>query len=68
MNRASKKIIAAVFGISLLAMFAWAGQQPQDVLGKINFSSLYDAAPAIPASTAEAGKRVYGADLAANSQ
>ena len=67
MNRASKKIIAAVFGISLLAMFAWAGQQPQDVLGKINFWSLYDAAPAIPASTAEASKRVYGADLGANS-
>jgi hypothetical protein len=67
MNRASNKTIGAVFGISFLAMFAWAGQEPQDVLGKIDFSSLYDAAPSIPASTAEAGKRVYGGDLGANS-
>ena len=64
MNRASNKTIAAVFGISLLAMFAWAGQQPQDVLGKVNFASLFDTAPAIPSGTAEARKRVYGADIA----
>jgi hypothetical protein len=66
MNRVWGKMLVAVFGISALAIFVLAEQQPQDVLGKITFASLFDAAPAIPASTAEAGKRVYGADLAAN--
>ncbi len=63
MKRALTKPVVALFGFTALAMFVLAEQQPQDVLGKINFSVLYDAAPAMPASTAEAGKRAYGTDL-----
>ena len=65
MKRAWGKSLAAVFAVSALAMLMLA-EQPQPVLGKIDFAALYDAAPALPANTAEAGKRLYGSDIANN--
>ncbi len=59
------KAIVALFAFTALAAFLLA-EQPQAVLGKINFAALFDAAPPMPATTAEAGKRTYGTDLTAS--
>jgi hypothetical protein len=63
MKRALLKFVFALFGLTALAVVLLAEQSPS-VLGKINFAALFDAAPVMPASTAEAGKRVYGPEIA----
>ena len=60
------KLMLAAFVLAALVAFVLAEQQPQTVLGKINFGSLFDSAPAMPASTVEAGKRTYGTDINAS--
>ena len=63
MKLALTKLNLALFVFTALAAVLLAEQQPQAVLGKINFAVLFDAAPALPASTVEAGKRTYGTDI-----
>ena len=65
MKRALLNSAVALLGLTALAAVLLAEQSPS-VLGKINFATLFDAAPVMPASTAEAGKRVYGTEIAAN--
>ena len=63
MKLALTKLNLALFVFTALAAVLLAEQQPQAVLGKINFAVLFDAAPAMPASTVEAGRRTYGTDI-----
>ena len=63
MKPTQTKLILAFFGIAFLVTFALAQTSPRSVLGKIDFSVLYDAAPGVPATPAEAGRRAYGADI-----
>ena len=63
MKRALTISLIALFALTALAAVLLAEQSPS-VLGKINFAALFDAAPAMPASTADAGKRVYGPGIA----
>ena len=63
MKLALTKLNLALFVFTALAAVLLAEQQPQAVLGRINFAALFDAAPALPASTVEAGKRTYGTDI-----
>ena len=63
MKPTQTKFILAFFGIAFLVTFVLAQTQTRSSLGKIDFIMLYDAAPGIPASPAEAGKRAYGADI-----
>ena len=63
MKLALTKLNLALFVFTALAAVLLAQQQPQAVLGKIDFAVLFDAAPAMPASTVEAGKRTYGTDI-----
>ena len=63
MKLALTKLNLALFVFTALAAVLLAQQQPQAVLGKIDFAVLFDAAPAMPASTVDAGKRVYGTDI-----
>ncbi len=63
MKPTQTKLILAFFGIAFLVTIALAQTQSRSVLGKNDYSSLYDAAPGIPATPAEAGKRAYGADI-----
>ena len=63
MKPTQTKFILAFFGIAFLVTFALAQTQTRSVLGKIDFIVLYDAAPGVPTSPAEAGKRAYGADI-----
>jgi len=57
------KLNLALLAFMALAAVLLAEQRPQAVLGKINFAALFDAAPAMPANTAEAAKRTYGMDV-----
>ena len=57
------KLNLALLAFMALAAVLLAEQRPQAVLGKINFAALFDAAPAMPANTAEAAKRTYGTDV-----
>jgi hypothetical protein len=59
------RIMLAVLLLTALAAIL-AAEQPQAVLGKINFATLFDSAPAMPVSTAEASKRTYGTEPNAN--
>ncbi len=68
MKPTQTKLILAFFGIAFLVTIALAQTQTRSVLGKIDFIVLYDAAPAVPASAAEAGKRAYGAHINEPSQ
>ena len=63
MKPTQTKLILAFFGIASLVTFALAQTSQRSVLGKIDFSVLYDAAPGVPATPAEAGRRAYGADI-----
>lgn len=63
MKPSQRKLILAFFGIAFLVTFALAQTSTRSVLGKIDFIVLYDLAPGVPATTAEAGKRTYGADI-----
>ena len=63
MKPTQTKLILAFFGIAFLVTFALAQTSPRSVLGKIDFIVLYDAAPGVPGTPAEAGKRAYGADI-----
>lgn len=57
------KLFLAVAAIALIVTAALAQSQSRAALGKIDFQALLDAAPALPATTAEAGSRTYGADI-----
>ena len=63
MKPTQTKLILAFFGIAFLVTIALAQTQSRSVLGKNDFIVLYDAAPGVPATPAEAGKRAYGADI-----
>ena len=63
MKPTQTKFILTFFGIAFLVTIALAQTSTRAVLGKIDFIVLYDAAPGVPASAAEAGKRAYGADI-----
>lgn len=63
MKPTQTKFILAFFGIAFLVTFALAQTSTRSVLGKIDFIVLYDAAPGVPGTPAEAGKRAYGADM-----
>jgi len=63
MKPTQTKLFLALFGIAFLVTFALAQTSTRAVLGKIDFIVLYDAAPGVPATPAEAGKRAYGADI-----
>jgi len=63
MKPTQTKLILTFFGIAFLVTIALAQTSTRAVLGKIDFIVLYDAAPGVPASAAEAGKRAYGADI-----
>jgi len=63
MKPTQTKLILAFFGIAFLVTLALAQTSTRSVLGKIDFSVLYDAAPGVPGTPVEAGKRAYGADI-----
>jgi hypothetical protein len=63
MKPTQMKLILAFFGIAFLVTIALAQTSTRSVLGKIDFVVLYDAAPGVPGTPAEAGKRAYGADI-----
>jgi len=63
MKPTQTKLILAFFGIAFLVTLALAQTSTRSVLGKIDFIVLYDAAPGVPGTPAEAGKRAYGADI-----
>jgi hypothetical protein len=63
MKPALTKLSLALFVFAALAAVLLAEQQPQAVLGKIDFKVLFDAAPLMPVDTVEAGKRTYGTDF-----
>lgn len=60
MKPAATKSMLALFTLTALAAIAATEQSPRAVLGKIDFPALYDAAPGVAATSAEAGKRAYG--------
>ena len=62
------RLVLALFALTTLAAVVLAQQQSRAVLGKIDFAVLLEAAPGMPATTAEAGKRAYGADIKAQDQ
>jgi hypothetical protein len=66
MKSASTRRILLSFALTSVAVFVLAQPAPQDVLGKVGFAALYDAAPAMPASTAQAHANTYGTGPNAN--
>ena len=60
------KSVLALFALTALAAVVLAEQQSRAVLGKIDHQALLEAAPGIPATPAEAGKRAYGAEIKAD--
>ncbi len=62
------KLILAILVVASLVTVALAQSQSRAVLGKVDYQALFDAAPSIPATPAEAGKRAYGADIKAQNQ
>src|ERR1700681_3698503 len=62
------KLILGIFVIASVVTVALAQSQSRSALGKIDFQALLDAAPGLPATPAEAGKRAYGADIKAQNQ
>jgi hypothetical protein len=60
-----RRFMLAAFALTALVVLA-LGDEPEAVLGKINFAGLFDAAPVLPTSTADAAKRVLGADIEAD--
>jgi hypothetical protein len=65
MKHVLTKGLVMLFALTTLAIFLMA-ERPQAVLGKINFAVLFDAAPAMPASTADAGKKAFGTNIGAD--
>ncbi len=63
MKSTQTKLFLAVSAIAVLVTAALAQSPSRAALGKIDFQALLDAAPALPATTAEAGNRTYGADV-----
>ena len=66
MKRKLTKSVLAVFTLAMLAATVMAEEQSRDVLGKIDHQALLEAAPGIPATAAEAGRRTYGTAIDAN--
>jgi len=64
MKPAMTKIILALFALSALTAVVLGEPQSQSQLGKIDFQALFAAAPALPASSAEAAARAYGRAIA----
>ena len=64
MKAAMIKIILALFALSALTAVVLGEPQSQSLLGKIDFQALYGAAPALPATPAEAATRAYGRSIA----
>jgi hypothetical protein len=60
-----RRFMLAAFALTALVVLALA-DEPEAVLGKINFAGLFDAAPVLPTSTTDAAKRVLGADIEAD--
>jgi hypothetical protein len=60
------KSVLALFAVAMLAAVVMAEEQSRDVLGKIDHQALLDAAPGIPATAAEAGRRTYGTEVNPN--
>ena len=60
-----RRFMLAAFALTALVVLALA-DEPEAVLGKINFAGLFDAAPILPTSTTDAAKRVLGADIEAD--
>ena len=60
------KSVLVLFALTALAAVVLAQQQSRAVLGKIDHQALLEAAPGIPATPAEAGKRAYGAEIKAD--
>lgn len=57
------KPILVLFTFTAVAAVVLAQQPTRTVLGKTDFVVLLDAAPGMPLSPAEAGKRAYGPDI-----
>jgi hypothetical protein len=53
----------AVFVIGSFVTASLGRSPSRDALGKIDFQTLLDALPGMPATAAEAGKRTYGSDI-----
>jgi hypothetical protein len=68
MKPSQTKLVLAFFGIASLITIALAQTQSRAVLGKNDYTALIDAAPGVPATAAEAGKRAYGADIRAQNE
>ena len=60
--------ILALTACAILAAFVPAEEQSRSVVGKIDFAALLEAAPGMPTTPAEAGKRAYGPDIKAQEQ
>jgi hypothetical protein len=59
------KLCVSLSALMALAIIVLAQTQTHQVLGKIDYQALYDAAPGIPTTPAEAGKRAFGPDILA---
>ena len=66
MKRKLAKSVLALFTFAMLAATVMAEEQSREVLGKIDHQALLEAAPGIPATAAEAGRRTYGTEINAN--
>jgi hypothetical protein len=60
------KSVLALFAFAVLAAIVMAQEQSRSVLGRIDHQALLEAAPGIPATAAEAGRRTYGTEINAN--
>jgi hypothetical protein len=57
------EVCAGAVRIWIVAAVVAAQQQSRDVLGKNDYAVLMDAAPGVPSTPAEAGRRAYGTDV-----
>ena len=58
----TKSVLALLIFTMVIAVVV-AQQQSRNVLGKNNYAELMDAAPGVPATPAEAGRRAYGPEV-----
>jgi hypothetical protein len=58
--------VLALFAFAVVAAMLVAEEQSRNVLGKIDHQALLEAAPSLPATTAEASRRTYGTEINAN--
>src|SRR5258708_17612962 len=68
MKPTATKLILAIVVVASVVTVVLAQSQSRSALGKIDFQALLDAAPGVPATPADAGKRAYGADIKAENQ